>query len=459
MPRPHFLALAALAACSAPDPAPAQPAPGGENLPDPATFWVEQASAHFYNAPLRLAWERPLGDWVDAAGVRHGARAFASARLRSEGAHDIDVTDLVRAHGGDFRVVGRLADVASRESGAAGPLLIVERGGQTLGYPSAADVGMDASTHDSLAAAPSMKLADGFFLRFGQPADPAIDRAILRLQVTKVWSGGDDVPTRIFRPDPRPAPSAMPAVPLGSAADIVLRIDGAAWRKGRGWAESAAHARVASDGSLTAWIAPGSDTALSTIYPIPPSARRDLMCLRVEMTVHPDWTATWGGKFPGLANTGQGDEAPDQAGWGGRGADGTRWSARTNRYGYDPASPFRDHWLALGTYAYRVNAETSHGDAVPLALAVPKGRRFAYDQCVGLNRPGAADGFVAYWIDGKPAGALRNVAWRAHGGAETLPSEIWADVYEGGTGYDAVPHGRHTMTLHALTLSTARLPF
>jgi hypothetical protein len=444
-------AAAPLTACSAP--APAAPAPAA---PDPAFVWVEQATAHFYNAPLRLAWERPGGDWVDAAGIRHGARPFASAALSREGVHDIDVTDLVRAHGGDFRVVGRLADIASREAGFGPPLLIVQRG-EALGHEAAADVGMDPTTHESRPAAPALKLSDGFYLRFDQPANPSIRRAILRLTVTKVWSG-EAIPTQIYRPDPRPAPRAMPEVPLGSEADVVMRVSGAGWRKGRGWAQSAAHARLGAGGALEAWIPPGGDTALSAIYTIPPAERRELMCLRVDMTVGRDWTAAWGGKFPGLANTGQGDGAADQAGWGGRGADGTRWSARTNRYGHDDSHAFAADWLALGSYAYRVNAETSHGDAVPLARAVPKGRRFAYDQCVRLNTPGAADGWVAYWIDGRPAGALTGVAWRSHAGAATLPSEIWADIYEGGTGYGAVPHGKHSVTLHALTLSAKRLP-
>ncbi|HEV2746680.1 MAG TPA: hypothetical protein VGW34_05205 [Allosphingosinicella sp.] len=437
------------AACAAT--APAQPSP------DPATTWVEQATAHYYNAPLRLAWQRPQGDWVDAAGERHGSRPFAAARLDREGAHDIDVTDLVRGHGADFLIVGRLADVASREAPAGRPLLIVERGGQALGYEALADVGLDPTSHASRPAAPSLKLADGLLVRFAQPADPGIRRAVLRLTVTKLWSG-EAVPTRVFRPDPRPAPRALPDVPLGSEADVVLRVAGPGWRKGRGWARSAAHARLAPDGSLAAWIPPGGDTALSAIYPIPPATRRELMCVRVEMTVHRDWTAPWGGKFPGLANTGQGDGAQEQAGWGGRGADGTRWSARANRYGHEPGHPFADDWLALGTYAYRVNAETGHGDAHPLALPVPKGRRFAYDQCVGLNKPGRADGFVAYWINGRPAGGLDGIVWRSHAGPDTLPSEIWADVYEGGTGYGAVPHGKHSVTLHALTLSTRRLP-
>ena len=424
---------------------------------DPTRRWTEDATARFYNGALRLAWERPLGDWIDAAGVRHGRRPFAAARLRGEGTHDLDVTELVRAHGADFLVIGRLADIASREALHGRPLLIVTRPSGTLAYEAMADVGMDASTRASRGAAPSHKLASGFLIAFGQPADPSIERAVLRLTVTKLWSG-DDVPTQVYRPDPRPIPPAMPDIPIGSEADIVLRITGGAWRTGLGWEKTAGNSRVNADGSLTAWIAPGSDTALSSIYRIPPAARRPLMCLRTEMTVHRDWTAPWGGKFPGLANTGQGDGDADPAGWGGRGADGVHWSARTNRYGYDPANPLADDFLALGTYVYRVNAETSHGDAVPLALPVPKGRPFTYDQCVGLNRPGQADGFVAYWVDGKPAGVLRGIVWRTTEGPETLPSEIWADVYEGGTGYGDIPHGRHTLTLHALTLSTKRLP-
>lgn len=432
-------------------------APVTAQAADPARSWTEDATAFYYNAALRLAWERPLGDWVDAEGRRHGEKPYAAARLVREGAHQIDVTDLVRAHGADFRIIGRLADVASRETGAGGPVLIVSRASGRTAIGAAADVAMDSTTHSSRGGQPSHALAQGFFLRFDQPADASIEKAVLQLNVTKIWSGPERR-TEIYRSDPRPAPPAMPEVPVGGEAEVVLRVSGQAWKRGQGWAQNAAHARVNPDGSLTAWIAPGSDTALSMIYSIPPAKRRPFMCLRTEMTIHADWTAPMGGKFPGLANTGEGDGAADKAGWGGRGADGTRWSARTNRYGHNAANPYSDRFIGLGTYAYRVNAETDHGDARPFAVAAPKGRRFHYDQCVQLNTPGRADGYVAYWLNGEPAGILPAVVWRSHGGANTLPSEIWANVYEGGTGYDRVPHGPHTVTLHALTLSTKRLP-
>lgn len=448
------VAAAQLDPAAPPEPPPDAPPPRG---PDPVRTWTEDATAHYYNGALMLAWQRTLGDWIDRDGVRHGRRAFAAAPLSREGVHDIDVTDLVRRHGADFRVAGRTADIASREAPQGQPLLLVTRGGRTRALPASADVGMDDSTVQSRGTEPSHKLGEGFFIRFDQPADPAVERAVLRLTAVKLWSGGGGR-TEIFRPDPRPAEPTMPDVPVGGPADIVMTISGAGWRSGVGWERDADHARVNRDGSLTAWMGPGSDTAFATLYLIPRAQRRPLMCLKTEMTIHKDWTAPIGGKFPGLANTGQAERADDQAGWGGRGADGTRWSARTNRWPHVEGTLFADDWMAIGTYVYRVNADTSHGDQVPLSVPVPKGRRFAYDQCVGLNRPGRADGFVAYWVDGRPAGALGGIVWRTHGGPETLPSEIWANVYEGGTGYDRTPHPRHTVTLHRLTLSTKRLP-
>ena len=48
---------------------------------DPAYLWIEAATRDYYNAPLRLAWERPLGDWIDAAGARHAPPADIPAEV------------------------------------------------------------------------------------------------------------------------------------------------------------------------------------------------------------------------------------------------------------------------------------------------------------------------------------------------------------------------------------------
>lgn len=435
----------------------AAPAPAS-TTPDPTRFWIEDATKEYYNAPLRLAWRYPLGDWIDAAGTEQGTKPFATANLTAAGVLDLDVTALVRAHGANFRVVGRTADVASREAATGQPVLLVTKGGTTRTLQATADVMMDPSTTRTLGASPNLKLRNGFLMAFDQPADGAIERAILRLTVMKVYSGAA-LPVEVYLPRPHGLQPKLPDVPIGSAGDIVMRISGEQWKTGIGWKDDATRSTINSDGSLTAWIAPNSATALASIYPVPKDKRRELMCLRVRMTVHKDWTAPMGGKFPGLSNTGMGDRAAVQAGWGGRLANGTRWSARTNRFGYSKTNPFADDYMALGTYAYRVNRVTLNGDVVPFALPVPKGRLFTYDECVKLNTVGKNDGFVAYWINGKPAGALENVMWRTSDVPETLPSEIWNDVYEGGTGYQNVPHDRHTVTIHSLTLSTRRLPY
>lgn len=57
------------------------------------------ATAVFIDSKIGWAWDKKGGDWVDAAGVRYGTKAWAALDISTEGEHSTDVTALVNAPG------------------------------------------------------------------------------------------------------------------------------------------------------------------------------------------------------------------------------------------------------------------------------------------------------------------------------------------------------------------------
>jgi hypothetical protein len=69
----------------------------------PLTDGVDGMTCHFYAKAGRLRWDRPGGDWLDAAGDAHGGKPFSIERVvRRGGVQDVtlDLTDLARAWSG-----------------------------------------------------------------------------------------------------------------------------------------------------------------------------------------------------------------------------------------------------------------------------------------------------------------------------------------------------------------------
>lgn len=200
-----------------------------------------------------------------------------------------------------------------------------------------------------------------------------------------------------------------------------------------------------------------------------------------------DYFWNQGGKLPGLANTGQamnsggspvygrpdgshyhpqktytagaptvtapplpGEIVASNAGWGGRSANGCRWSART-------ASRMNPNktWV-LGTYGYGIRhthpldkndwnksdwGQCDHFGPSEIAF----GTWVAYVERVKLNTPGQQDGVLEYWVvlpGHEPVKAYSNKAirWRAHDHPLAKISEAWVDMYCGGTKAMADPH-------------------
>jgi|GEM_PF-1698859 len=461
------VSVATPASATAPVPVPTEASASAVAADAVSYTWTEDATKAYYNGALKLPWSTEAGAWRDRAGAAQGPLAFATLAFVDRPAEQTvrwDVTDLVRAHGADMlikRTGGTNVRFHSREAGDAAkrPRLVVERGGASTRHEATADTWLSASTAKDLGESSTLSTAGQILVKFDVAADPRIDRAYLEMTATAEQYGNQTLD--VFRADPRPKGLEPLSLALGGEADVVLRLNGEAWRsKASGFRSD--RLKINGDGSLTIQIPAGDDMGSGSLYAIPAAARREVMFSRAVMKVHSDWKGTMGGKYPGLANTGQSEDRKVQCGWGGRLANGTCWSARTNRRGYKPGTPFADSHQALSPYAYRVDNSTPNGEGPAFVKPIRKGEYVVLDQMVKLNSIGPdgkprEDGEIAYWLNGELIGRMQNVIWRTNGGADTLPSEYWLNVYEGGVGYKA-PHA-HSISFHEVKVSTKLLPF
>lgn len=447
--------------------------------------WSEDATRMDHDGTLHLAWANSLGDWVDASGRAMGADAFASGQLPSVSSPtpiQIDVTRLVRAHGADFRVnsVDGFATLASREAQSGQPELRVTRNGETRTLAASADTTMDATTYRPLGALPYLNTHYGALVRFDQRADPGISRAVLTLTALKTF--GTTPRLLLFRPTvlsaptlvavgatydpPRPVelrgnPAQLAQMTRGSPeparrgpARVLLNISGAKLK-------ARPTSRIVGD-TMVAWIEGDTLAAVSDVVPLP-GARTEAY-LTVVLKIDKDWTAA-GGKLPGFSNTGQNKPLDTcmingvpaiPGGWGGRPANGCRWSARTVFRGV------RDGSIGSGTYFYALSPTEGHGVVDYWTQPLPKGRWVAYVERVKLNDKGRANGEIAYWLidhatapGGKRMQAAGGIIWRDSDAPQSAINEVWADVYCGGVDCGAAPWPRSTIWLKRLTVTDA----
>ena len=411
-------------------PPPAVAPPAG----DVTAQWSGDASRVNYNDALQLQWERSLGDWQDAAGVRWGNAPIAtSARLSAVGQvrMEIPVNDVRILFTATMPAIGEI------RCGDTAPLVQAR---------------IDPSTVRSWnRQIPSTQRV--MLVRCARPGT-------LTLDVTKVFSGSLGGQFKVYRNDPRQRAISGAGLPsaTGAAADVVLNLRAAGWR---GSLNRTPIEKVLGNGMMLATVPTGGATGASSHYAIPAAKRAELMFARYVMRIGNDWPATTGGKYPGLANTGSTVKSGGIAGWGGRMADGIHWSARTMRAN-PPEGPWTSGYQGWGTYVYRMNYETLNGDTRWSARPLPKGEFVVIDQMVKLNGVNAdgttrADGEVAYWLNGELVARFPGIIFRNKTTPDTLPETFWIDVYVGGTGYVA-PYP-HTLLLADVLVSTKRLPF
>lgn len=203
-------------------------------------------------------------------------------------------------------------------------------------------------------------------------------------------------------------------------------------------------------------------TALSQFWKLPPANE---YFLTVVIKLEKDWV-NQGGKLPGLGNTGQAWNTSSSrltvngvdcsnSGWGGRSANGCRWSARTGWGGRSGDQ------VGLHSYFYAVAPQSGWGTIQPIPVPAPVGQWFAYVERVKVNTPGQNDGRLTYWVCTQAGCAAvldrQDINWRTYDLAESKITELWADVYCGGLSCGPAPYARSTVDLKRLTV-TSGLP-
>lgn len=113
-----------------------------------------------------------------------------------------------------------------------------------------------------------------------------------------------------------------------------------------------------------------------------------------RLRLQPGFDFRKGGKLPGICggacNTGK------------RKPDGTGWSLRYM-------------WREEGklfAYLYHMNQPDDYGEYLPLGVSLKPGRWYKLLQRVKLNRPGANDGQLQIWMDGKQLLTRKDIAYR-----------------------------------------------
>lgn len=430
--------------------------------------------SHFLGGVLE--WERRGGDWRDARGRRFGDSSYADATPGTVGAI-WDVTGLVRKW---MEAGTRRGAMLLRTSSATGhatfysreakgpadwPMLVLEMAGarREMLKPTA-DTQLDCSTYTSLGRADKLQVMNGVnsVLEFLLPAGLSA-RKLTRAQLVlsnAAAPGGRDMRIGVFEMAAPEFPKS--SVSYGLAADYpgdngierhpdVVYASGfdETWSWRSRWSkEAAGNFDVVREASglrfeplagkaLSVNVKKGDNYGADLrLYLKDLGGERDELYFRYYLRLADDWNPTLeGGKLPGLAGT------YGKAGWGGRRSDGTNGWALQGAFFRAFAS---DHPMRglnqMATYAYHADMQTDYGDhwIWPGAL-FQRNRWYCIEQHVRLNRPGAADGGIRVWIDGRLVMERSQVRLRT---VERLHIEtLWLNVWHGGVAKS--PHDQH----------------
>lgn len=259
---------------------------------------------------------------------------------------------------------------------------------------------------------------DGYTPRAG-------DRAELRLTTTNIIG---DHRLLVYAPDVRYALTPIPDTRSDPTVVRDIRADSV---------QRSAETTV-SNGTVTATISGSKLTWFDQRWSLPSA---DEYYVTSVIKLGANWP-TLGGKLPGLSNTGYAQNSGgvpriiggidcSNAGWGGRAANGCRWSARTGWYGRTA------DYVGLATYFYAVSPSNSWGVGESFPMPAPAGKWFALVQRVRVNTPGRADGMLSYWLcldsGCYPQYHRGDIAWRTADLPEAKLNEVWNNIYCGGT--------------------------
>jgi MYXO-CTERM domain-containing protein len=427
------------------------------------------ATRDFYNRGAHLPWRNPgTGDWRDREGTPQGSDAWATRRVDDTDTErwiEWDVTELVQgwAAGADgsqgvmLRGLGGGGpiDFSSREGTHAAELVV-----NGVSQEAIADTFLNGSTYTQQGHQERLRIRPGepALIRFDVAALPAtVSSATLRVFTTAQYGGGLDI--GVF--EPRTADDPPPTFEVGLAEDYpmdegiggdpaVLFFEGfeasdwqSHWTSVRGNTEAVESEDEAfgfaplRGRALRTWVPEGGHTGLDMHWDFmeETGAEPDEIYLRYYIRLGDTWNQTADvGKLPGLSGT------YGEAGWGGRRATGTDgWSARgLYELTIPGANPLAGR-TPIGSYIYHADMEAAYGDTwVWNERWGPEGhggilareRWHCIEVQVRMNTPGANDGVVRAWVDGRRSFEKADFRFRD---VERLHIErVWMNIYHGG---------------------------
>lgn len=426
-----------------------------------------------YSVGGRLAWQRPLGDWLDRQGTLHGNDPYATATAGRRALADglsLDVTDLVRKWLDGTRpntgiMLRALAgqgtlQIASRESTEGqGPVLELEWQGQpTQRLAPSADVTLDCSTVKGIGRSPRLRVSPDHntLVVFDPPARAASQLRAARLVLYPEKLFGKAVTVGAFSTQPPWAERSIARTDglaaqypgdagLTRAPDVLFAAD----FEGENWLASwnrltRSELAIVEAGeqngfaplqgkALKTTLKQGENNALNLRYLF---ARHhgeepEEIYFRYYLRFGADWNPDRdGGKLPGLAGT------YGKGGWGMRKADGTNgWSVRGAFARSIPGAGGAGYLTPIGSYVYQAdmkgNSGSNWGWGEGPGSLLQNNRWYAVEQYIKLNAPGAHDGVFKAWIDGHQVVEKTGLSFRTV--PELRIESVWMNVYHGGT--------------------------
>ena len=380
---------------------------------DLSRYWDETATRDYYISSINLPWQHTLGDY-DPKPLGSATIGLISGKSQVS----IPVTDNHFHIRSDGRSV---AFYDSRHGATADQPMLVVNG--TTRYTATRSTWLSSTTVRALGQSAMLSDSGPMLIAFDGYQPKPGDRATLQLTVEKSY--GVHTLT-VYRSVVKPSFPITGDVTGGSVVRDIRAGD----------FKTSDTVKV-SNGVVTGTWGGTNLAALAQVFKLPPAQE---YFMTVVIRLGADWS-DYGGKLPGLANTGMATNTSggklmingtdcSNAGWGGRNANGCRWSARTGWGGRS------GDFVGLSTYFYAQRPDTGWGYIQHFPVPATAGKWFAYVERVRVNTPGQGDGRLTYWLCTKSrcnAQFDRNdITFRTYGGSEALISEAWADVYCGG---------------------------
>ncbi|MDO9195012.1 polysaccharide lyase [Rhodoferax sp.] len=429
-----------------------------------------------YTGMGHMAWSRPGGDWVDAAGKLYGAQPYSSHLVplgKGRQVEDWDVTELVQGWlGGRYPNAGMMlrakqagkngvADFHSRESpdSASRPMLKLKwSDGSQARLSPVADTHLDCASLSSLGAKPIMKVSasQSALIRFDlKPTNLRLQQAVLYLVSDTRYAAATEI--EVYRAAPPYARmSSDITTGLAQAFSRDLGIDkhpdvlfatgfeNPMWVTEWNYFDPRSNAEgVSEDGAnsfapfsgraLRVRLVKGKNLGLDLRYEFAKAGHPEPeeIYFRYYLRFADDWDPYLdGGKMPGIAGT------YGRAGWGMRKSDGYNgWSVRGGFASRPAADKSVTSITAVGSYSYHAETDAS-GDywgwnEGPSGL-LENNRWYSVEQYVKLNTPGSRDGVFRAWIDGRRVVEKTAVVFRHT--RDLKIENVWMNIYHGGVG-------------------------